>query len=448
MHRLAIGGATLALRLAGAAAPAAAPPPPPPDELTALKTEVAALRASAAALREAVRDLQNRPPPPLRLSGYVQVDWVLGNQASQNQVDPSTGQPLNQDRFTLRRGHVRLDAEHGPLAGVLEVDANTTGGPQVRPIDAEVLFRWPSPVDKEPLLVLSLGLLRIPFGFEVQELDAVRPFLERAAVMRALFPGQFDLGARIQVRYRAFDWAFAVMNGNPIGDKAFPALAPGQTKELVGRLGTHGDIVRGVHFEAGVSGDTGLGFHAGTPTTKDVLVWHDDNGDGIVQATEISVIPGSAATSSQQFSRFALGADARLSIQIAPLGQLVLRAEILRGKNLDRGIEVADPVGAGHELRELGWTVGATQEMSSWAMLGVRYDEYDPDFDASEQQAARLVPIDRTYRTLALMAMLRYDRARLVFEYDKNGNALGRDASGAPATLMDDAFTLRGQVVF
>ena len=44
----------------------------------------------------------------------------------------------------------------------------------------------------------TLGLMRIPFGFEVQELDYVRPFLERATVLRALFPGEFDLGARLR----------------------------------------------------------------------------------------------------------------------------------------------------------------------------------------------------------------------------------------------------------
>jgi hypothetical protein len=447
----AMGGAALAAFLAGSSAGAETTPPPAADDVTALRAEVEALRASSTELRAAVSDLRNKAasPPPIRFSGYVQIDWVLANQASQDQIDPSTGQPLNQDRFTLRRGHFRVDAEHGLLAGVLEIDANTTSGPQVRPIDAEVLFRWPGGGAARDLhLVAALGLMRIPFGFEVQELDYVRPFLERAAVARALFPGEFDLGGRVGVRYRAFDWTLAVMNGSPIGDKVFPALAPGKTKELVGRIGTQAELARGVHFEAGVSGDTGLGFHAGTPTTKDVLIWHDDNGDGIVQSTEISVIPGSPATPSQQFTRFAIGADARLRVQIAPIGELALRAEIMRGKNLDRGIEVADPVGAGHDLRELGWSVGAAQEVTPWAMVGVRYDEYDPDQDASEQQGPSLVPIDRTYRTLALMAMLRYDRGRLVFEYDKNGNPLGRAANGSPATLADDAVTLRGQVVF
>ncbi|HEY4012704.1 MAG TPA: hypothetical protein VGM06_05175 [Polyangiaceae bacterium] len=436
---------------AGADEAPAAPPSP------ASLADVDALRSELARQAEAIAELRRRASgvvaategTTLRVSGYVQVDWVVDNQASQDEVDFSTNLPLNQDRFTLRRGHVRLDAERGLVSAALEIDANTVSGPQVRPIDAELKVRWPAKAaDGAPSIEASLGLMKIPFGFEVPELDQVRPFLERAAVLRALFPGEFDLGARLSLGYRSFEWAIALMNGNPIGDKVFPALAPVGTKELVGRLGTHVDVVQGVRLELGVSADTGLGFHEGTPTTKDQLVWRDENGDGLVQPSEIQVIPGSAATPSQQFRRFAIGADARVIARVPRLGDLAVRAEIVRGQNLDRGIEYADPVGAGHDLRELGWYIGFSQEITRWAMVGVRYDRYDPDEDASVGLAANLVPVDRTYTTLALMAMLRFESARLVVEYDKNDNALGRDATGAPTTLADDALTLRGQVRF
>jgi len=42
----------------------------------------------------------------------------------------------------------------------------------------------------------------------------------------------------------------------------------------------------------------------------------------------------------------------------------------------------------------------------------------------------------------------RASMARLVAQYDHRTNALARDASGAPATLADDSFTLRGEVRF
>ncbi len=438
MRRLAWLGA---LAVATFAASARAEEAPSPDD--ALRAEVA---RQGAAIDKLIAERDNQT---VRVSGFIQADWIIHNQESQNEINGSTGQPLNLDRFTLRRGHVRVDAGQGLLSGALEIDANTTNGPQVRPIEADVSLRWPEKPDRGlPSFVASIGLMRIPFGYEVQELDYVRPFLERANMLQALFPGEFDLGMRLGVRYRFLDWTIAVMNGNPIGNKVFPALDPVQAKEIVGRLGVDVEIAPGVRFQAGISGDTGTGFHPGTPATKNVLVWQDQNGDGLVEPNEITAIGGTPATPSQVFHRFALGGDARLIVRVAPLGNLTFRAEAVNAQNLDRGLEVADPVGAGHDLREVGYSGGATQELTRWAMIGARYDLYNPNGDASEQRAVNLVPVDRAYSTLALMGMARYRQARLLLEYDINRNPLGTGTNGAPTTLADNALTLRGQLVF
>jgi hypothetical protein len=456
-----LGALALTALTAGARAEEAAPPPPPPPPAAATPTQARAFREDAvqaelarqAAAIDELRTLlekeQNeRKFPAVRLSGFLQVDWVIHNQQSQNDVN-AAGQPLNQDRFTLRRGHVRVDAEKGLLVGVLEIDANTTSGPQVRPIEADVSLRWPQKPDgKLPWFLVTLGLQRIPFGFEVQEVDYVRPFLERATMLQALFPGEFDLGLRFKAKYRFLDWAIALMNGDPIGNKVFPDLDPVRTKEVVGRLGVDFEIAPGIRFQGGASADTGTGFHPGTPATSAVLVWQDQNGSGLVQAGDIMAIGGAPATPSQEFHRFAVGGDARLAVRLAPLGDLTFRAEVVDALNLDRGLEVADPIGAGHDLRERGWSGGATQEITKWAMVGARYDRYNPDADARQQRAINLVPIDRTYSTIALMGMLRYRGGRLLLEYDINKNPLGIGANGAPTTLAANALTLRGQMVF
>jgi hypothetical protein len=431
MRRVVAAGA---LALFAAAGPARA------DDEARLR----ALEAEVAAEREA------REHPSVRVSGFVQVDWIAHNQSSQNEINDSNGALLNQDRFTLRRGHARVDADQGVVFGSLEIDANTTNGPQVRPIDAEVSLRWPPKADPAiPDLVLTAGLLRTPFGYEVQELDWVRPFLERAIVAQALFPGEFDLGVRLKARYRFADASIAAMNGSPIGAREFPDLDPVHQKDVVGRVGITADVVTNVvRLEAGVSGDAGTGFHRGTPTTKNTVVWQDANGDGVVQPTEITAIPGSAATPSSTFGRFAVGADARVTVAVPVLGSLALRAEIMSAVNMDRGLEPADPVATGRDLREIGFSIGASQELTRWGMIGVRYDRYDPDVDANQQRGVRLVPASRAYSTLALMAMVRYGAQRLVVEYDVNSNPLGISPDGAPNTLASDALTVRAQLVF
>lgn len=439
--------AALAFALASLPQSVRADEVPAPDALAAKLAQQAAqidaLRADLDAERKA------REHPSVRVSGFAQVDWIVHSQESSNAINDSNGALLNQDRFTVRRGHLRVDAGIGLVSGALEIDANTNSGPQVRPIDAEVSIRWPeAQAERLPAITATAGLMHIPFGYEVPELDWVRPFLERSHAAQALFPGEYDLGARLRVRYRFIDWSLAVMNGSPIGSKEFPDVDPVHQKELVGRIGVDFTIGSRIHAQAGISGDAGTGFHPGTPTTKNTVVWEDMNGDGVVQPNEIIVVPGAAATPSQVFRRFAVGGDVRMGVRLPVIGELALRAEVLTAVNLDRGLEVADPVVTGRDLRETGWSVGVTQEVTRWALGGIRYDRYDPDADANRQSGVALVPADRSYSTLAFMAMARYGDQRLLFEYDVNTNPLGIAPSGAPATLADNTVTLRAQVVF
>ncbi len=392
--------------------------------------------------------------PRVRFSGFTQVDWVAMNQNSQEELDVR-GQPQNQERFVLRRARLRADVDRGLITGGLELDANTVSGPQVRPIAAEVTARWPvkrgSPYD----FALTMGLIQTPFGAEVQELDYVRPFLERSAVSNAFFPGVYDLGMRFRGRYRFLHYAFGLMNGDPIGDKSFPGRDPNKSKDLVFRVGVKTDVTRRIDVDMGFSGLSGSGFHAGTPTTKDQLVWRDTNEDGIVDTTEIQVIPGTAATPSQTFRRFGVGADLKVRVNVGRLGHLTLRGEIMRGNNLDRGLFIADPISTGHDLRETGYYVGLSQEVTRYGLLGVRYDRYDPDSDASEQQGLTLVPRDRSVSTFAMLAGLRLPNehsplsaGRLLFEYDRNYNALGRGTNGTPTTLASDTAILRAEITY
>jgi hypothetical protein len=384
---------------------------------------------------------------PVKISGYVQGDWVVARQSSQNEVDP-TGAPLNQDRFLLRRGHVRADIDRGYVLGSLEIDANTVNGPQVRPIDAEASVRWPPRDGASTWAMATIGLFKTPFGFEVLEADNVRPFLERAAVIRALVPGEFDLGARLQGGWRFLDYKLGLMNGNPIGERAFPARDPNASKDIVGRLGVTTTPAPRVRLLAGFSWITGMGFHKGTPATKDVIVWRDANQNGIVDPTEIQVIPGSAATPSQGFKRYAIGGDLRVLVDVPWVGELAVRAEIVWATNLDRGIQPSDPVSAGRDQRQRGYYVGFTQELGRYAQVGLRYDHYLPDADASSQVAGRVVPTSSVYSTLAVMAAARARGGRLIVEYDRNTNPLGRGTNGLPTTLADDALTIRGEVSF
>jgi uncharacterized coiled-coil protein SlyX len=473
-------------------APPAAPPPPPPPELdpetrarlddqaTALadaarklaeqqqaidqlsaalaggQRDQAALREDQQALRgelEAERRARIAtettakavPPvstvrsawPTLTLSGLVQVD-ATARQSSADELRQS-GDPLNQDRVLLRRGRLRLTGNHGPVSGLVEIDLNTVNGSQVRVSTAEAAYQV------APWLTASLGILKIPFGFEVEQSDRDRLFLERSNVVRALFPGEYDVGARLGGQWRFLRYAIAVQNGEPAGERTFALRDPNQAKDIAARAGVVAPLGR-LELAAGASVLTGRGFHAGTPATKDVLVWKDLNEDGVVGPNETQVIAGQAATPSASFDRFGVGADAALRIDLAPLGALTVYGELMVAGNLDRAVVLPDPIVLGRDLRELGYYAAAVYEPAAWWALGVRYDRYDPDADASDLRSGSLVPSSSTLSTLSITAALRQAHGRLILEYDHNTNHSGRSASGAPTHLGDDAVTLRAEV--
>lgn len=471
----ALAASVFAARAADAEEPPPAPAAPAAAAATAADPAIAELRGQLEEQRRAQEALAARvaaqekalaeekaarsAPPPVELRGYLHVDWSVFRQSSQNEVTPN-GEPINEDRFVLKRARIGAVTDRGLLYGTVVVDANTNKGPQVRPWNAEIALKWPektayatpavvaNKTSDGPFFIVSAGLVMTPFGFEVPELESVRPFLERATFANALFPQSYDLGVRVLGGYKALNWALGIMNGDPIGEKTFPGRDPNKSKDLVFRIGAAADVGAHARLSAGFSGLSGRGFHAGDQQTKDQLVWRDENEDGVVQQTEIRDIPGSPGTPSETFQRFALGADARAEVDLPVLGTLAFRAEIVRAKNLDRGLVVADPVASSRDLRELGWSVAVTQDITKWVIVGVRRDAYDPDADAQEQQPFAIVPRDQTFATWGFMAALRYKKARLLAQYDLRTNALGRDPGGQPITLADDSFTLRAALSF
>jgi hypothetical protein len=362
---------------------------------------------------------------------------------------PASGEPLNQERFLIRRARVELDVRKGGLLGSLEIDGNTVRGPSMGLAMAEISFLLArKPPAREDLVMASIGLLRIPFGSELQERERDRLFFDRSNVSRALFPGSMDLAVRLQARWRSLILQFAVMNGEPLGSGSLAGRDPTAAKDLVGRLGIARPLGP-VRVDGGVSVLEGKGLHPGTQATKDVLVWRDQNEDGIVQTSEIQIIPGSPATPSSTFHRFALGADLRVRADLPRLGLTTVSAEVVWAGNLDRGLLPADPVSSGRDLRELGFLVGLTQELGAHGFLGVRYDFYNADLEAAQAMPVRVVPVSAKYTTLALLAGWRWsDVDRVGIELDLNRNPNGLSDSGLPANLPSDTLTLRAQLGF
>jgi hypothetical protein len=373
------------------------------------------------------------------------------NQSSEDQLAQG-GVPLNHERFLLRRARVRLDGEYKYAAMQLEIDGNTARAPQLRVLHAFGTLKLPGKEPSVPLAAVTLGLFDTPFGFELGEWPRTRYFMERSTASQSMFPGEPDVGVRFHGGIAFARWDVAVMNGEPLESRVgFPGVSPRAAKDLVLRVGVETKPRDDLGASGHVSVMRGRGFHPGSDATKSTVQWKDQNEDGAIQPVELSGLPGTAATPSQTFERWIVGADMQLRLTTS-LGQSTLATEVMIAKNMDRGMFLADPVVSGVDSRELGCYVGFVQEITRWGVVGFRFDHYDPNADFFDKRGGKLLPTSQSIDTFSPLVGLRLpdsgdgDRARLLFQYDFVRDHLARDGRGLPTDMKNDAYTLRLQV--
>lgn len=322
----------------------------------------------------------------VRVGGYLQSQYE-SHQGSRDEVDEA-GKLLNQDRFLIRRARLKVDRERAYSYFMLELDGNTKSGPSLRLFRAEaaVQYREEGSLTGPPLVKLALGLVDIPFGRELGESSKQRVFMERSRASRAFFPSVPDLGVKASGKIAVFDYALALQNGEPLGTR-YALEDPNAGKDLSGRLGLSLDAPSGFELGVGASGLVGRGFHAGK--------------DGEV---------------SRNFERWLLGADVRFALS-TPLGETEGAAEVQGGLNMDRAeVSLRGPAVS---LRAYGYSLSVSQEISPYAIVGFRYDEYAPTFRVARLGEGADLSRSSPFRTFSpTLAATLPGRARLVFQYD------------------------------
>lgn len=422
--------------------------------------EPAPVAPIAAATQDVVRGVPRRDAPPsapslawldaldLRVSGYLQLQYEH-HDLSRDELQQG-GRPLNEDRFLLRRGRLRIDRRWRYAALALEIDASTTRGPFLSVRRAEATARWPgADDDAPPLVALTLGVSEIPFGHELPYGNNLRIFAERTTASLAFFRGEPDVGARLWGALGPFRYAVAVMNGEPIDDRpGAPAVDRTRAKDIAGRVGVEGTIAERVELRGGVSFLAGTGLHAGEQASKNHVIWSDLNENGALDTGELLPVPGRAATPSLTFPRWALNADLQVSVR-SPFGWSRLSAELTLAQNLDRALFVADPIAQGSDVRELAWYVAFLQDVTRYGVVGFRADYYDPNSDALDARRGDVVPRDASILTISpLVGAVLPGHGRLIVQYDHILDSLGRDATGVPTDLRNDVLTARVQGEF
>jgi hypothetical protein len=439
----------------------AAPPASPPTKSRAPDVEPATETKTVEDDADPTESMLNRAGYPLTpgvsalplrdefvFSGYLQGQYE-SHQNSEDQLQQG-GTLLNQDRFLLRRGRFRITRDWEWAEVIVEIDGNTTRGPAVRfqKAEASLIYGRSKDKDQPPLAQLTIGQFDTPFGFEVPFSPKYRVFMERTQASRALFPGEPDVGVRFSGGYSFARYSVALTNGEPLDEKtAFALQDPNANKDITARFGAESKASRDFVIAGGISYNRGKGLSAGADATKNTINWVDGNGNAQVEpSNELTGEQGKAATVSKNFDRWAIGADLELLLHTG-LGWSMLYGEVVAASNLDRGLLISDPIATGFDLRQLGYYVAFTQEITPYGLVGFRYDFYDPNSDVTDSRRGKVLPASAQVKTFSPMVGLALPgRARLVFQYDVIRDLFARDTRGVPTDFKNDQWTLRLQL--
>ncbi len=384
----------LGLGVAPALAQDAAPTNPPPASETAAAAPVApapvapkaaAPAPAAPAATAPVAAVEPAPAPapvvasdsPLKISGYVQAQFTHSEESKGGVKDASkdpVSNPNNRDKFEIRRGRLKLVYTKSVAELVFQMDA-TSNSIALRDAEASVIAPWTDSTKTK----FTVGLFKPPYSYDTILGSQSRWFPERSQLAQRFFPGERDVGARVSgdLFEGTFNYGFAVVNGQMIGEKAFPGLDPNKQKDVLAHFG----IKKGP-FSAGIAGYYGTGYVA--PAVDDAATPATEAHDGI------------------NYTRWSYGPDVRFNYEIPKLGLLDIYAEIAYAQNMARGTltdlppvklnAAGNATGDVQDHKQLAWYVAVNQKIGKYAGVAFRAEQFTLDLDDDKAMQTNVEP--------------------------------------------------------
>ncbi|MBN1397361.1 MAG: hypothetical protein JXA06_04940 [Bacteroidetes bacterium] len=390
----------------------------------------------------------------IKLSGYVQSQFTSTNGAGgydgvktsgPTAVGNFSGGALGKDvssRFLVRRGRLKAVYKNDLTQYVMQIDV-TQSGVSIKDMYLSV---------KEPWLktfALTAGVFDRPFGFEISYSSSSREAPERTRMYQTLFPGERELGMKLEVIpteqmgfLSLFNFKFGVFNGT--GPTTHDV---DNRKDVIGRLGI------GLQFqEQNVALDAGVSVYSGSVRSNTKYVYE-----------KINELDSTSTNNGKYFDRSYIGIDAQLYADFLPFGGSSIRAELISGQQPGTKDDNRSPsallTGDMYVRNFLGYYAALIQNIGLSHQLVVRYDEFHPNSDNSSKNigapGSNMGLGDLAYKTIGIGWVYHYDEnVKFVAYYDMISNdeisPITTNTAYRPyiKDVKDDIFTFRIQYKF
>jgi hypothetical protein len=390
----------------------------------------------------------------IKLSGYVQaqLNSAIGaggfdgaQTSGPTAVGNFSGGALSKDvasRFLVRRGRLKVMYDNDLTQYVMQIDV-TQSGVGIKDMYVSV---------KEPWLrtfALTAGIFDRPFGFEISYSSSSREAPERTRMYQTLFPGERELGMKLEVTpaenmgmLNLFNLKVGIFNGT--GPTANDV---DNRKDIIGRLG-----VSLPFQEQNIALDAGVSIYSGSVLSTTKYVYK-----------KVTEVDSTSTNKGKFFDRSYIGVDAQLYADLLPFGGSSLRAEVISGQQPGTKDDNRSPsalLASDMYVRNfLGYYTAFIQNFGLKHQLVVRYEEFSPNIDNDSKNigapGSKMGLGDLAYTTIGIGWVYYYDaNVKFVAYYDMitNDNVSAQTTSTTykPYTkdLKDDVFTFRIQYKF
>jgi len=387
--------------------------------IDSLKEEIQKLEGKTNALDERVliNEADLSKLNKIKVSGYIQAEYRLYESAVVKSNDPYS-------TFLIRRARLKFtyEATDG-IKFVLQPDFST-GNLALK--DAYAVVSIP----KLKEWAIWVGQMNRP-NYEVEYSSGQREVMERSRVIRTIYPGEREIGAKLEYIGTTIPLKFQamVLNGNFTGSQA---IDQDTKKDLMGRL------VYSVKMpSAGVGIDFGVnGYYGGTRVKTNPFVSRPS-----ALATD-SVALGTYLDKHWVGGEFQLFADV--------LGGLSLKGEYMAGVNNTVSTSlltatIAQKIGDPNKVRNFsGYYIFLIKNIGAKNQFVLKYDYYDPNTKVAGAEALSASELNYKTFTTAWQYYLN-NNIRISLQYEMPKNELNTSVT---SDLKDNQLTVRVQAKF
>jgi len=324
-----------------------------------LKSKVEEVKSQVDGIDENLKEIQATVSSlkKIKVSGYLQVNFEKSEGMKGFGVDPYDGTDFVKSRFRLRRSRIKVMYDGGESKMVVQGEYSNSG---FELKDAYLEFEEPW----SKMFAFRFGVFNRP-DYEVVYSSSQRESPERSAVIRALYPGERDLGAMVTfenddlftLQFAAFNNTFKGTNSQTLpnfGDEPLYFMGRLTKKLTIGDVGL--DI--GAHARFGnVRANTSNIIAGDSPTVGSNM---------IVDSTSTKIGDG--------ISRSWFGVEAQLYYDF--LGGMKILAEYLTGSDVNE----LNTSGAAMRKRDFsGFYTMLVKNIGAEFQFALKYDSYSPN---------------------------------------------------------------------